>query len=112
MSSSQLLLIVDDPQLNATYAGGQWGTSNFLQWYGGSIIYPQFADTTTATVTGSLFLSFEGVLSCTTLVIFPELTSQNRDSDRFWGEYAQGLCGLANVDRLHRWRAFVQYLVQ
>ena len=112
MSSSQLLLIVDDPQLNATYGGGQWGTSNFLQWYGGSIVWPQFADTNTATVTGSLFLSFEGVLSCTTLVIFPVLTSRNRDSDCFWGEYAQRLCGLAKVDRLHRWRAFIQHLVQ
>ncbi|EDR05984.1 uncharacterized protein LACBIDRAFT_294728 [Laccaria bicolor S238N-H82] len=61
MSSSQLLLMVDDPQLNATYGGGQWGTASFLQWYGGSIVWPQFADSSTATLTGSLFLSFEGI---------------------------------------------------
>jgi hypothetical protein len=65
MSSSQLLLMVDDPELNATYGGGQWQTATLFQWYGGTIVWPQFADSSTANVTGSAFLSFEGVLSCT-----------------------------------------------
>ncbi|EDR03078.1 uncharacterized protein LACBIDRAFT_331846 [Laccaria bicolor S238N-H82] len=61
MPSYQLLLMVDDPQLNATYGGGQWGTSTYFQWYGGSIGWPIFADSTSATLTGFVFLSFEGI---------------------------------------------------
>lgn len=53
--------MVDDPELNATYGGGQWGTATLFQWYGGTIVYPAFADSTSATVTGSVFLSFEGI---------------------------------------------------
>ncbi|EDR05985.1 uncharacterized protein LACBIDRAFT_294729 [Laccaria bicolor S238N-H82] len=48
MSSSQLLLMVDDPQLNATYGGRQW-------------VMPTLFQCTSANVTESLSLSFEGI---------------------------------------------------
>ena len=56
--ASKLSLILDDLSTDFTYGGPQnWTVSSYLSWYGGTSMYPAFANAQTF---GSFDLSFEG----------------------------------------------------